>query len=57
MSLGDLTWVKAIVTTVVIVLYGIVCCLVIGFYFNRQAEQEKDQRTPRDERAPITAGE
>ena len=57
MSLGDLTWFKAIVTTLVIAAYGAVCSLVIGFYFNRQAEREKAQREPRDERAPVPAGE
>jgi hypothetical protein len=57
MSLGDLTWFKAIATTAVIVVYGIACCLVIGFYFNRQAEREKEHRDPRDERSPVPAGE
>ena len=57
MSLGDLTWLKAIVTTVAIAVYGMVCCLVIGSYFNRQAEREKEHRDPRDERSPVPAGE
>ena len=57
MSLGDLTWFKAIVTTLVIGAFGVVCCLVIGFYFNGQAEREMEQREPRDERAPVPAGE
>ena len=57
MSLGDLTWFKAIGTTLVIAAYGMVCCLVIRFYFNRQAEREKEHRDPRDERSPVPAGE
>ncbi len=57
MSLGDLTWFKAIMTTLVIAAYGVVCSLVIGFYFSRQAEREKQQREPHEERAPIPVGE
>jgi hypothetical protein len=57
MSLGDLTWFKAIVTTLVITAYGVVCCLVIGFYFHRQAEREREQREPHDERVPVHTGE
>ena len=43
-----------------IIIYLVVimcCCLVIGFYFNGQAEREMEQRDPRDERAPVPAGE
>ena len=57
MSLGDLTWFKAIVTTLVIAAFGVVCCLAIGFYFNRQAEGEKEQREPHDVRASVPTGE
>jgi ABC-type spermidine/putrescine transport system permease subunit I len=57
LSLGDLTWFKAIMTTLVIAAYGVVCCLVIGFYFQRQAEREKTQREPHDERVPVPTGE
>ena len=57
MSLGDLTWFKAIVTTLVIAAYGVVCCLAIGFYFNRQAEREEEQREPHNKRAPVPTGE
>jgi hypothetical protein len=57
-SLGDLTWFKAIMTTLVMAAFGAVCCLVIGFYFSRKAEREKEQREPRDERrAPLPIGE
>jgi hypothetical protein len=57
LSLGDLTWFKAIMTTSVIAAYGVVCCLMIGFYFHRQAEREKEQREPHDERVPVPTGE
>jgi hypothetical protein len=57
MSLADLTWFKAIATTFVITAYGVVCCLVIGVYFNRQAEREQEQREPHHERAPVPTGE
>jgi len=50
MSLGDLTWLKAIVTTLVIAAYGVVCSLVIGFYLNRHAEREQEQREAHHER-------
>ena len=43
MSLGDMTWLKAIVTTLGIVAYGVVVCLTIGFYFARQGDSEKKQ--------------
>ena len=57
MSLGDLTWFKAIATTVVAAVYGLVCCLVIGFYFSRQGEREEEQREPGHERSAVPSGE
>jgi len=57
MSLGDLTWFKAIATTVVFALYAVVCCLVISPFFSREAEREEVQREPRRERAAVSSGD
>jgi hypothetical protein len=51
MSLGDMTWLKAIATTLGIFAYGVVVCLMVGLYFARQSEKEEQQHEPDHERA------